>query len=180
LPEVSEQGQAQGGSNNTIVLSIDAQNENNHYKDLFVKIIQGAGQGQTRKIVSYDGLSKTATIDYNWTASPDITSVYKIDSSFYYIRYYQDTNNNISREITTCCFSEDHLTCVLPETYVSCQALPPQGQTLLETALEQARVIGEYVSDLEFYGARVINIFMGLALKSETMQLETKVFGRNL
>jgi hypothetical protein len=125
-------------------------------------------------------LSKTAQVDSNWTTVPDITSVYRIDSSFYYIRYYQDAGNNILRELTTCCFSQDHLTCVLPETYVSCQALPPQDQTLLEITLEQARVIGEYVSDLEFYGARVINIFMELNIKEETMQLETKVFGRNL
>lgn len=180
LPEILEEGQAQGGSNNTIILSLNAQNKNDYYKDFFIKITTGAGNGQIRKIIDYDGISRTAQVDQNWSIAPDITSFYKIDSSFYYIYYYRDSNNNVLRRVTTCCFSENSLTCVSPETYVSCVVTPPENQTLLEIDLESSRVIGEYVSNLEFYGSRVINIFMELNIKKQSIPLETKVFGRNL
>jgi len=180
LSEILEEDQAQGGNNNTITLSLNAQNKNDYYKDFFIKIISGSGSGQIRNITNYDGISKTAKVNQDWTIIPDITSFYKIDSSFYYIHYYRDANNNILRKTTTHCFSEDSLTCVSPETYVSCVATPPGGQTLLEIVLESPRIIGEYVSNLEFYGARVINIFMELNIKDQIMQLKTKVFGRNL
>lgn len=180
LMEILEEDQAQGGSNNTIILSLNAQNKNDYYKDFFIKITAGSGSEQIRKIIDYDGISRTAQVDQDWSISPNVTSFYKIDSSFYYIHYYRDTNNNILREVTTCCFSENSSTCVSPEIYVSCIATPPENQTLLEIDLESSRVIGEYVSNLEFYGSRVINIFMELNIKKQSIPLETKVFGRNL
>jgi len=180
LPEILEEDRAQGGSSNTITLSLNAQNENDYYKDFFIKIINGFGSGQIRKIANYNGTSKTAQVDQNWAITPDVTSFYKIDSSFYYVHYYRGANNNILKEVTTCCFSEDSLICVSPETYVPCVAIPPENQTLLEIVLESPRIIGEYVSDLEYYGTRVINIFMELNINNQTMQLKTKVFGRNL
>ena len=82
--------------------------------------------------------------------------------------------------MSTYCLSVDSSTCFSPETYVPFNAVPPQGQTILEIDLESARVIGEYVSDLKFYGSRVINVFIKLDIASQTMQLETKVLGRNL
>lgn len=180
LPEILEKDQALGGSNNTITLSLGAQDKNNYYKDFFIKITSGSGIGQIRKIANYDGASKIAQVDQNWTIIPDVTSFYKIDSFFNYIHYYRDMNNNILREVTTYCFSENSLTCAPPETYVPYNAIPPQTQTLLELVLESPRTIGEYATNLEFYGARIINIFMELNIKNQIIQLKTKVFGRNL
>lgn len=180
LPEILEEDRAQGGSNNTITLSLNAQSKNDYYKDFFITIISGSGNGQIRKIINYDGISKTVQIDRDWVIAPDITSFYKIDSSFYYIHYYRDANSNVLREVTTCCFSDDFLTCVFPETYVSCVAIPPENQTILEMVLESSRIIGEYVSNLEFYGARTIDLFMEMNIKNQIIKLKTKVFGRNL
>lgn len=180
LPEILEEDQTQGGSNNTIILSLSASNKNDYYKDFFIKIIAGSGNGQIRKITKYDGISKTAQVDQDWIIPPDNTSFYKVDSFFNYIRYYRDAANNVLRGVTTCCFSDNLLTCASPETYVSCSAIPPANQTILEIDLESPKIIAEYVSDLKFYGARLINITVELNIQNQMIQLKTKIFGRNL
>jgi len=100
--------------------------------------------------------------------------------SYHYIHYYRDTDNNIWRRIVAYCFSEDSLICVQPETYMPWNAVPPSGQTLLEITLESPRIIGEYVTNLEFWGSRVISIFLTLQEEDKNIDLETKIFGRNL
>ena len=177
---VFEEDTAQGASINAITLASDASDEDDYYKDVFVKIISGVGAGQTRKIYKYNGTTKVADIEGSWDTTPISGSSYKIDSSFHYIYYYQDENNNIYRKVSTYCFSEDSITCIAPETYVPWNAIPPIGQTLLEITLEAPRIIGEYVSNLEFWGFRVINISLTLEKKNKTIDLETKILGRNL
>ncbi len=179
LPLVSETNTTQGGSNNTVILASAASSQNDYYKDMFVKIIEGTGVGQVRKIISYDGTTKTANIEGEWETIPNSASTYKIDTSFYYIYYYLE-NNNILRKVVAYCFSSDSSNCVQPETYISWNAVPPSGETLLEITLEQPRAIGEYISNLEFWGSRVINIFLGLEKKNKNTYLEIKIFGRNL
>ena len=92
--------------------------------DMFVKITGGTGTGQVRKITDYNGTSKTAGVDIIWDTVPDGTSVYKIDSSFYYIHYHRDDDNNVWRKVVTYCYPEDPVTCVQPETYVPWDATP--------------------------------------------------------
>lgn len=177
---VSEENTAQGGSISTVTLASGASDEDDYYKDMFVKIIGGTGAGQIRKIYKYYGATKVAEIEGSWDTNPVNGSTYKIDSSFYYVHYYQDESNYIWREISTYCFSEDLVTCVEPETYVLWNAVPPISQTLLEITLEDPRIIGEYVTNLEFWGSRIINISLTLEKKNKSIELETKIFGRNL
>lgn len=177
---VSEESTAQGGSANSIILDSGASNENDYYKDMFIKILGGEGSGQIRKIASYDGTAKIAQVEINWEINPDISSAYKIDTSFYYINYNRDSGGNIWRKVSTYCFSIDTVNCSPPESYVDWSAIPPGGQALLEIVLETPRVIGEYVTNLEFWGDRAINIFLTLEKKNSRVDLQTKVFGRNL
>jgi len=180
LPLVSEEASAQGGTIQTITLSSTASGEGDYYKDMFIKIIEGTGVGQIRKIDNYNGTTKIAQIGEEWETIPNSTSTYKIESSFYYIHYYRGAENNIWRRIVTYCFSEDSLTCFQPETYIPWDAIPPSGQTLLEVTLESPRTIGEYVTDLEFWGSRVINVFLILQKEDKSIDFKTKIFGRNL
>ncbi len=48
------------------------------YDPAMVLIIDGTGLGQTRLILEYDGTDKIATVDRNWKANPDATSVFQI------------------------------------------------------------------------------------------------------
>lgn len=179
LPLISEDNTTQGGGVNTITLAATASGQADFYKDMFLKITNGTGAGQIRKIYSYDGTTKIAKLDSNWGTIPDNASSYKIDSSFYYIHYYLQ-GINIMRKVVTYCFSEDSVNCVTPETYISWNATPPTGQSLLEVELEPAQTIGEYVANIEFWGSGVINIYLALEKKEKSIDFQTKIFGRNL
>lgn len=94
-------------------------------------------------------------------------------TTYRYVHYFK-TNNNIEREIIGYYFSGDS-----EETLVPWDALPPQGQTLEGKILEEVRIIGEWVSVLEFWGSKVINIALTLEKKGKVLNLETKIFSRN-
>ncbi len=180
LPLIVEQANSQGGSLNTIILSPSSSSENDYYKDFFIKIILGTGQGQIRRIYSYDGSSKTAQVDTNWDTTPDSNSEYRIDSSFYYIRYYKDANSSVQRETSAFCFSSDQVSCNQSESFVLWNAIPPSGQSLIEIILEEHRIIGEYANILQFWGSQSISIFLELQKGGVKIDLESKIYGRNL
>ena len=172
LPLILELGVAQGASQNTIILTSSASSQDDYYKGVFLKIISGTGSGQIKKIIEYNGTSKTATIKGNWETTPDTTSNYKIDTSYYYIYYFKD-DINVKREALTYYFSGDS------DTYVPWNAEPPTGQTLEQQLLEE-EIIGEYVSSLKFWQSPVVNIALSLQKGDRILNLQTKVFGRNL
>lgn len=180
LSSISEEGTARGGSSRVIDLELSASSEDDYYKDIFIKITGGVGTGQIRKISDYDGVNKRAELEDSWDTIPDATSTYKIDTSLYYIHYYRDENNNIWRKVSTFCFSADLLNCIQPEIYVAWNSVPPPGQTLLEITLEAPRIVGEYVTNLEFWGSRVISISLTLEKKNKVIDFRTEIFGRNL
>lgn len=177
---VSHQGNAQSGTLTSITMSSLAENTNNYYKDLYIKIISGTGEGQIRKIYQYDGDSKIAVIEGAWDIVPDISSVYIIDSSYYYIHYYKDASGEIFRKLYTYCLSQDGLTCAQPETYIAYNSIAPPDQQIFEVVLEEPRIIGEYASNLEIWGSREINIFLELEKDGKSINLKTTIFGRNL
>jgi Bacteriophage tail sheath protein len=77
-PEVHS-GTAQFGGEASIALQADrASNQNDAYTDMWIEITGGTGRGQVRGITDYDGDSKTATVDSNWTPVPDNTSTYQV------------------------------------------------------------------------------------------------------
>jgi hypothetical protein len=63
-PEKAGTLRSNGGSDNNIsvVLELSASSTNDIYKDYWIKIISGTGAGQVRKIKSYDGTTKKATL----------------------------------------------------------------------------------------------------------------------
>ncbi len=68
----------QSATNTTVVLDINASGVLDAYKFYTIKIVEGAGKGQNRNIVSYNGGTKEATIDLAWTTNPDSTSTFLI------------------------------------------------------------------------------------------------------
>lgn len=71
-------GKAISASGATIVLAAEASAANDEYNGMLITITGGTGLGQKRKIVSYDGASKTASCSASWTVAPDATSEYEI------------------------------------------------------------------------------------------------------
>lgn len=69
-------GVASGAASNSLVLDANASSTNGAYAGVTVRIMSGTGMGQLRNISSYDGSSRTATIDAPWSVIPDDTSVY--------------------------------------------------------------------------------------------------------
>lgn len=65
---------AQAGGNNTITLDSGASSDDNWYNGQAIVIVSGTGAGQSRKIDSYNGTTKVATVDSNWITNPDDTS----------------------------------------------------------------------------------------------------------
>lgn len=72
-------GTAQTGSTSSAIkLASAASATNDIYKGQKVQIISGTGAQQERTITAYDGTTKLATVNRNWTTSLDNTSVYTI------------------------------------------------------------------------------------------------------
>jgi len=96
-----------------------------------------------------------------------------IEIPYHYIHYFK-ADGEIKREVLGYYFSGDP-----GKTPVPWDAVPPVGQTLQTKTLEEARTIGEWVSDLEFWGSKVINIALTLQKKDKVFNLESEIFGRN-
>lgn len=71
-------GTAQGGTANTITLAATASATENVYATMVVYITGGTGDGQERTITAYNGTTKVATVNPNWTTNPDATSTYSV------------------------------------------------------------------------------------------------------
>lgn len=74
-------GTAQAGAAGTITLAADASASANYYsspRQCIVAIVSGTGSGQQRKITAYNGGTKVATTDSNWSTIPDATSAYVV------------------------------------------------------------------------------------------------------
>jgi type II secretory pathway pseudopilin PulG len=69
-------GAAQDGSTTTIKLSANASSVNDFYVGARIRIISGAGGGQSSTITGYDGATKVATVNPPWNPKPDNSSQY--------------------------------------------------------------------------------------------------------
>lgn len=128
---------------------------------------------QTKKIVTELSASSTdATSEIEFEDGHDTSYVH-------YIHYFRDEADlTVKREVIAYYFSpsgDPNST----STYAIWDALPPLGETLATTTLEDPKIIGEYVTDLKFWGSKVINIALTLNKKGKTLNLETKIFSRN-
>ncbi len=142
LPTINETANPQSATQNTITLASSASEEPDYYKGAFIKIVSGSGEGQIRKIIEYNPTTKVATIGGSWEILPESSSLYKIDTFYYYVRYYLE-DNNLKRSVTVYYFSGT------PNTFVPWNATPPQNQTRESIVLEDD-VVGEYVNDIDF------------------------------
>lgn len=77
---------AQAGTASSITLAPGASATNQYYRGMILRTVGGTGSGQSRVILSYDGVGKVATISTgssNWTTVPDSTTTYSIAHTLY-------------------------------------------------------------------------------------------------
>ena len=96
-----------------------------------------------------------------------------ISEAYNYIHYFK-TDGDIKRKVVGHYFSGDP-----EESLVPWDAIPPDGQTLETKTIEEEKIIGEWVSGVEFWGLGIVNIALELTKKEKTLNLETKIYGRN-
>jgi hypothetical protein len=104
-PTPKETGTALSGSATTIELKIGSSAVNNYYTGWWIRIIDGLGAGQIRKIKSYDGTTRIATIystadeisapqlpptGRDFVQAPDPTSVYNLYSCSYALAIWKE------------------------------------------------------------------------------------------
>ena len=75
---VIKNGTAQTGTANTITFASSEDTLDGLYREMQVTITGGTGVGQTKTITNYNGATKVATVDTNWSTVPDNTSTYNI------------------------------------------------------------------------------------------------------
>jgi hypothetical protein len=91
-PTTHRTGTAQAGAAGTITLDAGAVAITGFYVNWYVKTTGGTGSGQTRRITAYNGSTKVATVDSNWTTNPDNTTTFKV---YRVMRNVQTCNNTI-------------------------------------------------------------------------------------
>src|SRR3990167_3067782 len=78
---VLETGTAQAGAAGTITLALTASAQDDFYNGLFVLITgndPAGAQSQARRIISYVGSTRVATIESNWGTTPSSATTYQI------------------------------------------------------------------------------------------------------
>lgn len=105
-PEITGTVQA-GSSGTTIVLGPEASAVDGHYNGAWIAVTAGTGAGQVRRINTYTGATRTATIytsadqaslnptpieGLDWTTTPDTSSTYAIFTSQYVVTIFDEIN----------------------------------------------------------------------------------------
>lgn len=75
---VEWEGRVQGAGSDYVVLENKADDRDDAYKGFYLAIIEDTGQGQVRKIQSYEGSSRTAYVAPNWGTTPSTSSRYLV------------------------------------------------------------------------------------------------------
>ncbi len=101
-----------------------------------------------------------------------------LGSDYYYIRYYvSDETGEINRQYKVYCF-DNCQTCSTYFRWNDTQVVDGVTTQAHSCVLED-RVVGEFVKEIKFWGAGVINISLKLEKGNEEIDFQTNVFGRN-
>jgi hypothetical protein len=83
FPSTVETGNVNTATANTITIdsnfAVSGSGMDDYYRQMTIYITAGYGSLQSRNIVSYNATTRALTVDSDWAAIPDETSVYKID-----------------------------------------------------------------------------------------------------
>lgn len=86
---------------NTIVFDTAANSSDNYYTNWYIKITNGPGISQVRRITNYIGSTRTATINTNWNVLPSIGNSVSFYNKIYASQYYRESSDNFVLAYTT-------------------------------------------------------------------------------
>ena len=97
LQNASPSANAVAATANTITFPSTYSTSNSAYNGVGVSIIKGTDSGDFRTIVAYNGSTKVATINQNWSTTPDTTSVFALNFDIKDVEtmFAVDTSRNI-------------------------------------------------------------------------------------
>ena len=93
-------------------------------------------------------------------------------SEIKYIRYFLE-DNTLKRQVIVYYFGDN------PGDYTYQDAIDQNQNPPIQDIIDE-KLIGEYVTDIEFWGNKIININLYLSQNEENKIFFTSVFGRNL
>ncbi len=76
--EPATTGAAQAGAADSITLASSASAQDGAYVAMRLALVGGTGAGQTRPIVAYAGVARTATVNPRWATAPDASTRYEV------------------------------------------------------------------------------------------------------
>ena len=100
---------------------------------------------------------------------------YQIDSSYYYVRYYRNDQDEVWKQVFAYCFTGAGENCIYPLVFVAWNSASSKQEIILEE-----KIVGQYASEMEFWGRRLINVLLVLSKNGKTLNFETSIAGRNL
>ncbi|MEA5580955.1 patatin-like phospholipase family protein [Nodularia harveyana UHCC-0300] len=153
-------GKVNSGSKNDIVLCDQVSAMNNIYNNNKIRIIDGTGEGQTRKIKKYEGAKRCALIDTPWETIPDHTSSYSIQTIYSAIDGSVASNNPSScavaealrlghnlQDISVLSIGTGNLTRIIPFEKAEAWGLLQWAQPLISVLLDASSNIHEYITN---------------------------------
>jgi hypothetical protein len=69
---------AQAGAADSITLHSGASGTDNYYRGMVIRLTGGQGSGQIRQIIDYNGTTKIAKVNYNFSTLPNATTTFRI------------------------------------------------------------------------------------------------------
>jgi uncharacterized protein len=152
-------GNAEDGLVNAIILDDDAASADHVYNNSQIRIIDGTGSGQTRKISKYIGSFRHATVSQNWDKIPDKTSIYSIKSAYSAIDGGVAANNPSScaiaealklghrvEDIRILSIGTGERTRVIPYEYAQHWGLIQWAQPLIGVLFDASSEVYEYIT----------------------------------
>jgi hypothetical protein len=91
-----ETGLAQDGSLSTITLAVGSSSVDNYYKNMMINLTNNNPSGVlnlVRKIISYDGTTKIATLNTSWDVIPTSNTTYSLFGNVYTGMVYREIEN---------------------------------------------------------------------------------------
>ena len=135
----------------TLKLATSAEATTDFYKDMRLKITGGTGSGQEGKIASYTS-GRVATMENNWTTTPDATSTYTVGAGGYVFEstdYDGNDPGNVFKRTRNV-----HLDCLHTESMVGYDARFVDVPVYVVTACRASNFKFEYTDITEAEGYR--------------------------
>ncbi|MFW6282877.1 MAG: PilW family protein [Minisyncoccales bacterium] len=129
--------------------------------------------------LSDDRSDATSSIEFEDGHTP-FSSYQDLNSEHFYIRYYlkksEEEINELHRQYLVYCFDP----CDECDQYYRWNKTQESSPTTTHACILEDKVVAEHVSNLEIWNSPLINIALNLKKDDQTINIKTRVTGRNI